>query len=58
MNKKFIANLVGRIWGSNLSEKLNTHNEECLVKNLDQNTRGIRPIKSQTERNLENFGRR
>jgi len=45
MNKKFIANLVGRIWGL----KLNRHNDECLVKVSDHNTQGVRRSKSQTE---------
>jgi len=45
MNKNFIANLVGRIWVSNLSR----HGEERLVKIPDQNTQGVRRSKSQTE---------
>jgi len=45
MNKEFIANLVGRIWGSNLSR----HSDERLVKVSDQNTQGVRRSKSQTE---------
>jgi len=48
-NKKFIVNLVGRIWGSKSQPKLNRHSDERLLKISDKNTQGIRRSKSQTE---------
>jgi len=35
--------------GLNSQPKLKRHNDECLVKFLDQNTQGVRRSKSQTD---------
>jgi len=49
MNKKFIANPVGRIWPQKSQPKLNRHSDECLVKIWDRNTQKVRRSRSQTE---------
>jgi len=48
MNKKFIANLVGRIWGSNLSKKL-TDTVTNVWKNFRPKYQGVRRSNSQSK---------
>ena len=54
MNKKFISNLVGRVWGKS-QQKLNRHNHGYLVRISDQNTQGVWRSKSQTESEQNRF---
>jgi len=49
MNRKFIANLVGRVRG------WNRHNDECLVKISNQKSQGVRRSKSQAESEQNRF---
>ena len=46
---KIYCKSCGMNLGLKSQPKHNRHNEECLVKNSDQNTQGVRCSKSQTE---------
>jgi len=56
MNTKFIEKFVGRIWGSNLSQK-SIHNDERLINFLDQKPQGIGRSKTQTESEENRFSK-
>ena len=57
MNKKFIANPVGRNLRLESQPKLSRHNDECPVRISDQDTQEVRRSKSQTESERNRFSK-